>query len=50
MQDADLIIVLDEGAVLERGTHDELLERKGLYAELWAMQQRGGDGDTLLEH
>lgn len=50
VQDADLIIVLDEGAVLERGTHDELLERKGLYAELWAMQQRVGDGDILPGH
>ena len=50
VQDADLIIVLDEGAVLERGTHDELLQRKGLYAELWAMQQRGGEGDALPEH
>ena len=46
VQDADLIIVVDEGAVLERGTHDELLESEGLYAELWAMQQRGGESDT----
>ncbi|MDE0007191.1 MAG: ATP-binding cassette domain-containing protein, partial [Gammaproteobacteria bacterium] len=45
VQDADLIIVLDEGAVRERGTHDELLAREGLYAELWAIQQRGGEGE-----
>jgi len=36
--DADQIVVLDEGRVVERGTHDELLSRNGLYAELWARQ------------
>ena len=51
VQDADLIIVLDEGVVRERGTHDELLARKsGLYAELWAVQQRGGEGERAPEH
>ena len=33
---ADLIIVLDKGAVAEQGTHEELLAKGGLYAELWA--------------
>jgi ABC-type transport system involved in Fe-S cluster assembly fused permease/ATPase subunit len=35
---ADQIVVLDHGRVAERGTHDALLERGGLYAELWTRQ------------
>jgi ATP-binding cassette subfamily B protein len=37
--DADEILVLDQGYVVERGDHGELLRRGGLYAEMWARQQ-----------
>jgi ATP-binding cassette subfamily B protein len=35
---ADLILVVQEGHIIERGTHAELLERPGLYAELYRLQ------------
>jgi ATP-binding cassette subfamily B protein len=35
---ADLIVVLDEGRIAERGSHDELVARGGIYAELFALQ------------
>jgi ATP-binding cassette subfamily B protein len=37
--DADEILVLDRGRVVERGRHSELLSRRALYAEMWARQQ-----------
>ncbi len=41
--DANEIIVLDAGRVVERGTHDMLLAADGRYAEMWALQQREAD-------
>jgi ABC-type transport system involved in Fe-S cluster assembly fused permease/ATPase subunit len=38
IRNADNIIVLKEGRVAEEGTHDELLVKNGLYAEMWNMQ------------
>ncbi len=37
-QNADNIVVMEEGRVMEQGRHEELLERGGLYARLWALQ------------
>ncbi|WP_436927517.1 ABC transporter ATP-binding protein [Halosimplex amylolyticum] len=38
VRDADRILVLEDGEIVERGTHDELLEHRGLYANLWRVQ------------
>jgi ABC-type multidrug transport system fused ATPase/permease subunit len=38
--DADKIVVLDQGCVVEQGSHDQLLAHRGHYAELWFAQQK----------
>lgn len=38
--DADEILVLDQGKIVERGCHDELLPKDGLYARLWHTQNK----------
>ena len=40
---ADQILVMEDGRVRERGTHEELLKQGGLYAHLWAQQEREAD-------
>lgn len=35
---ADRIIVVDDGSILEQGTHDKLISAGGKYAELWSKQ------------
>ena len=37
---ADEIIVLDQGSIAERGSHDYLVTRSGLYEQMWKLQQR----------
>jgi len=39
VMDADEIIVMESGRIVERGTHRSLLERGGHYAQMWALQQ-----------
>lgn len=41
VRDADLVLVLDRGRLIEQGTHDALLRRDGHYAELYRLQSRG---------
>jgi len=38
--DANEILVMDHGRIVERGTHEHLLLRNGAYAQMWALQQR----------
>jgi ATP-binding cassette subfamily B (MDR/TAP) protein 7 len=40
VMDADEILVLESGRIAERGTHDELLKKRGLYTKLWETQNR----------
>ena len=44
---ADLIVVLDRGRIVERGTHHELLAMGGLYASLYELQFSGRDGQPV---
>ena len=39
IRDADLIIVMKDGDIIEQGNHEELMAKNGRYAELWNMQQ-----------
>lgn len=47
IQDADLILVLHHGEIVERGTHQELLARRGLYHKMYLLQQGGGVRDAV---
>lgn len=47
IEDADLILVLDGGKIIERGTHRELLRHKGFYRHIWAIQNSKEEGEEL---
>ena len=47
VRNADTIVVVDDGRVVEQGSHDELLDRDGLYADLWKVQV--GETDAVSE-
>ena len=41
IRDSDLIVVMDRGRIVEEGTHNELLEKKGKYYELYMTHYAG---------
>jgi ABC-type transport system involved in Fe-S cluster assembly fused permease/ATPase subunit len=45
---ADMILVLDDGVIVERGTHQELLAHAGLYASMWNRQREAAKARELL--
>jgi ATP-binding cassette, subfamily B, heavy metal transporter len=47
--EADEIIVLDGGKIAERGTHDGLLRKKGVYAAMWNRQREADQARSLLK-
>jgi ATP-binding cassette subfamily B protein len=49
VMDADQILVLSHGRIVERGSHAQLLEAKGEYARMWALQQQQAHAQELLE-
>ena len=46
VEDADLILVMDNGRIVERGTHEELMRKGGIYQEIYRQQTRGGEQDA----
>ena len=47
---ADQILVLDQGEIVERGTHETLLNNGQLYAQMWEIQKQGEKGGGVLAH
>ena len=48
IKNADKIIVLDKGCIVEEGRHSELLEKQGLYARLWHLQNKSKEWKISL--
>lgn len=42
IENADVIVVMDQGQIIERGSHQELIEKQGVYFQLHTMQQKQG--------
>ncbi len=48
VQDADLILVMENGKIADRGTHEELLKTSEIYREVWEQQTNGGDQNEAV--
>ncbi|HJS37694.1 MAG TPA: ABC transporter ATP-binding protein/permease [Burkholderiales bacterium] len=49
VMDADQILVLDHGRIVERGKHGELLAANGEYARMWALQREAAQAEAVLQ-
>jgi len=49
VMDADQILVMNQGRIVERGTHQELLAAGGEYARMWALQKQEAQAEAVLE-
>ena len=47
--DADEILVMEKGRIVERGTHADLLAEDGIYAHMWRLQQSGDEESEAIE-
>lgn len=48
IRNADLLLVLDEGKIVERGKHEELLDKKGSYYDLYMSQFRRAEQEPFV--
>ena len=46
VDEADEILVMENGRIVERGRHPELLAKNGVYAHMWALQQQAEEGGS----
>ena len=49
VQNADQILVLNDGVIAERGTHDELMAKGGLYYDLYTMSAKVTEAEDSVE-
>ncbi len=49
VMDADQILVMDAGNIVERGSHAQLIERNGHYAAMWRLQQQSAEAPALQD-
>src|SRR5688572_9908019 len=49
VMDADAILVLSHGRIVERGSHTQLLESKGEYARMWELQREAAEAEAVLQ-